>query len=158
MAKTPDIGTSAPEFTLPAVTIVDGAAVYEDVTLSAHRGKTIVLAFYPGDNTAVCTKQLCSYTSDLDEFRAIDATVWAVSPQDIPSHEAFARKYAFGFPLLADVGKTVISEYGVSMLGVGVRRSIFVIDGDGIVRWKFVGFGLTYPDAATIASHVAKLR
>ena len=158
MAKTPDIGTAAPEFTLPAVTIVDGVPVYEDLTLSDHRGRTIVLAFYPGDNTSVCTKQLCSYTSDLEEFRAIDATVWGISPQDIPSHEGFARKYSFAFPLLADVGKSVISEYGVSMLGVGVRRSIFVVDGDGIVRWKFVGFGMTYPDAATIAKHVAALR
>jgi len=63
-----------------------------------------------------------------------------------------------GVPLLADAGKTVINEYGVSMFGIGVRRSVFVIDGDGIVRWKFTSLGLTYPDAATIAAEVAKIR
>jgi peroxiredoxin Q/BCP len=159
MAKTPDIGTAAPDFTLPSVAVTDGVAQHDDLTLSALRGRTVVLAFYPADDTPVCTKQLCSYTSDLEQFTDLDALVWAISPQDIASHEAFATKYSLAFPLLADVNKEVIAEYGVSMFGIGVRRSVFVIDGDGIVRWKFVGLaGLKYPDAATIAAQIAAAR
>jgi len=155
MAKIPEVGTAAPDFTLPSVTVADGSAARGSTTLSEHRGSTIVLAFYPGDDTPVCTKQLCSYTSDLDQFTGMDALVWGISPQDLDSHEAFALKYNLAFPLLADVGRSVISEYGVAMFGIGVRRSVFVIDGDGIVRWRYVGLaGLKYPDAATIASHL----
>src|SRR5713226_885286 len=66
MAKTPDVGTSTPDFTLPGVLVSGGTAERGDYTLSAQRGKPVVLAFYPGDNTTVCTKQLCSYTSGLD--------------------------------------------------------------------------------------------
>jgi peroxiredoxin Q/BCP len=159
MAKIPDIGEPAPDFELPAVSLVDGVPVRSSLRLSDHRGSTIVLAFYPGDDTAVCTKQLCSYTSDLEEFTGVGATVWGISPQGVDSHEAFALKHKLGMPLLADVGRTVIGDYGVSMFGIGVRRSVFVIDGDGIVRWKFVGLaGLKYPDAATITAQVTAAR
>ena len=72
-----------------------------------HRGKPIVLAFYPGDNTAVCTRQLCSYTSGLESFTGFGASVWAISPQGLASHEQFARKYDLAFPLLADEGLAV---------------------------------------------------
>ncbi len=156
MAKAPDVGTPAPGFTLPAVEIVDGVASRGERTLSAQRGRPVVLAFYPGDDTPVCTRQLCSYTTELAAFTDLDAIVWAISPQDLDSHEAFARKHSLGFPLLADIDRGVTSAYGVTMLGIGVRRSVFVIDANGIVRWRHVGLvGLTYPDAATIASHVA---
>jgi peroxiredoxin Q/BCP len=155
MAKTPEVGTPAPGFTLPGVEIVDGAAVRGELTLSAQRGRPVVLAFYPGDDTPVCTKQLCSYTTELRVFTDLDAIVWGISPQDLDSHEAFARKHSLGFPLLADIDRGVTSSYGVTMLGLGVRRSVFVIDADGIVRWRYVGLvGLTYPDAATIAAQV----
>jgi peroxiredoxin Q/BCP len=156
MAKVPEVGTAAPDFTLPSLTLQDGAPVRGTTKLSDHRGSPIVLAFYPGDDTPVCTKQLCSYTSDLEQFTDLDALVFAISPQDIESHEAFAVKYNLGFPLLADVGRGVISEYGVAMFGIGVRRSVFVVDADGIIRWKYVGLaGLKYPDAATIAAEVS---
>ncbi|HEY2791440.1 MAG TPA: peroxiredoxin [Micromonosporaceae bacterium] len=158
MAKTPEVGSAAPDFTLPALTVVDGVATRRDATLSENRGRPVVLAFYPGDDTPVCTKQLCSYTSDLEQFTGVGATVWGISPQDMDSHEAFALKHKLGMPLLADVGRTVISEYGVAMFGIGVRRSVFVIDSDSIVRWRYVGLaGLKYPDAATIAAEVARL-
>ncbi len=159
MAKIPDVGDAAPDFELPSLTLVDGAPVRSTTRLSEHRGSTVVLAFYPGDDTAVCTKQLCGYTSDLDQFTEVGATVWGISPQGMDSHEAFALKHKLGMPLLADTGKTVINDYGVSMFGIGVRRSVFVIDGDGIVRWRFVGLaGLKYPDAATIAAQVSAAR
>lgn len=156
MARIPEVDSPAPDFTLPSLELVDGTAHRADVTLSAQLGRPVVLAFYPGDDTPVCTKQMCAYTNDLDAFRGLDAVVWGISPQGIDSHEAFARKYSLGFPLLADVDRAVIGAYGVAgMLGVAVRRSVFVIDAAGILRWRHVTMvGLTYPSAETIAAQV----
>jgi len=158
MAKTLAIGATAPDFTLPGVLVTGGTAERGDYTLSAQRGKPVVLAFYPGDNTTVCTRQLCSYTSGLDAFTGLGATVWGISPQDVDSHEGFARKYDLGFPLLADVALGVTRQYGIGLGGVGLRRSVFVIDGDGIVRWKHVTLvGLTFPKPETITAKLAAL-
>ncbi|HXW45831.1 MAG TPA: peroxiredoxin [Streptosporangiaceae bacterium] len=158
MARTPEIGQAAPDFTLPGVTLTDGNAVFPDFTLSAQRGSPLVLAFYPGDNTAVCTRQLCSYTSGLEEFTNFGATVWAISPQGLDSHEQFARKYGLAFPLLADQGLKVSRQYGITLGGAGLRRSVFVIDSDGVVRWKHVTLvGLTFPSAEAISAQLAAI-
>jgi peroxiredoxin Q/BCP len=158
MAKTPDVGKAAPDFTLPGVLMTGEEAARADYTLSAQRGTPVVLAFYPGDNTSVCTKQLCSYTSGLDSFTGLGAAVWGISPQDVDSHEGFARKYDLGFPLLADVELAVTRLYGIGQGGAGLRRSVFVIDGDGILRWKHVTLvGLTFPKTATITAQLAAL-
>jgi len=155
MARIPEVGTEAPDFTLPALTLADGVAVRDELTLSKERGHTVVLAFYPGDETPVCTRQMCAYSNDLAVFDGLDARVWGISPQDLDSHERFARHHGLGMPLLADVDRAVTSAYGVAMLGIGVRRSVFVVDAAGIVRWRHVTMvGLTYPDAATIAVQV----
>jgi peroxiredoxin Q/BCP len=158
MARTPAIGTTAPDFTLPSVEVVGDEARRGERTLSAQRGRPLVLAFYPGDDTPVCTRQLCSYTTDLTRFTELDALVWGISAQDLTSHEAFARKYSLGFPLLADIDRAVCSAYGVTMLGTGTRRSVFVVDAAGILRWKWVGLiGITFPDAAMIAAQIEAL-
>ena len=78
MAKIPDVGQAAPDFTLSGVVVADGQATQGEYSLSQQRGKPLVLAFYPGDNTAVCTRQLCSYTSGLESFTDFGATVWAI--------------------------------------------------------------------------------
>ncbi len=159
MAKPTEVGTAAPDFTLPYVSVGAGIARRGEATMSAQRGHPVVLAFYPGDDTPVCTRQMCAYTSELAQFTALDAVVWGISPQNVRSHEEFARRHALGFPLLADVDKTVIATYGVGMLGSGVRRSVFVVDAEGIIRWRFIGLlGLRYPDVATIAEHVQAAR
>jgi peroxiredoxin Q/BCP len=158
MAKTPDVGTAAPDFVLPGVIVADGDAARGDYTLSEQRGKPLVLAFYPGDDTSVCTKQLCSYTADLSSFNDLGATVWGISPQDVDSHERFARKQGLTLPLLADVGLAVARQYGITLGGAGLRRSVFVIDGDGIVRWKHVTLiGLTFPSSQTITAQLTAL-
>ena len=158
MAKTPDIGQVPPDFTLPGVELAGGQATRGDYTLSQQRGKPVVLAFYPGDNTAVCTRQLCAYTSGLESFTNFDATVWAISPQGVDSHEAFARKYDLAFPLLADEGLTVARQYGITLGGAGLRRSVFVIDAAGVLRWKHVTLvGLTFPRAASITAQLTAL-
>ena len=158
MAKTPEAGTTAPDFTLPGVLVTAEGAARADYTLSAQRGKPVVLAFYPGDNTSVCTKQLCSYTSGLDSFTGLGATVWGISPQDVDSHEGFARKYDLAFPLLADAELAVTRQYGIGLAGAGLRRSVFVIDGEGILRWKHVTLvGLTFPKTEAITAQLAAL-
>lgn len=158
MAKTPDTGVAAPDFTLPGVALTGGQAERGDYTLSAQRGHPLVLAFYPGDNTAVCTRQLCSYTSELESFTQLDAAVWAISPQDLDSHEGFARKYELAFPLLADTDLAVTKQYGIGLGSSNLRRSVFVIDADGVLRWKHVTLvGLTFPRANVIAGQLTAL-
>jgi len=130
----PGVGDKAPDFTLPGT---DGTPEgHRDYTLSELTGGPVVLVFYPGDNTPVCTRQLNSYTADIDQFQGVEATVWAISPQSVESHDGFsANQGGFAFPLLADVDKAVGRTYGI--LGpVGFyRRSVFVVDASGIVRY-----------------------
>ena len=158
MAKTPETGQVPPDFTLPGIELTGDEAAQAEYTLSDQRGTPIVLAFYPGDNTAVCTRQLCSYTSGLESFTSFGATVWAISPQGLASHEQFARKYKLAFPLLADEGLTVARQYGITLGGAGLRRSVFVIDAGGVLRWKHITLvGLTFPTAQTIAAQLASI-
>jgi peroxiredoxin Q/BCP len=158
MAKTPDVDAAAPDFTLPGIALTDGQAERRDYTLSAQRGRPLVLAFYPGDDTAVCTRQLCSYTSELDSFTNLNAVVWGISPQDLDSHEAFARKHQLAFPLLADTDHIVTRQYGITLGASNLRRSVFVIDSGGVLRWKHVTLvGLTFPKAATITAQLSAL-
>jgi peroxiredoxin Q/BCP len=149
----PDLGSSAPDFTLDG-TSPEGRRPY---VLSSLRGRPVVLAFYPGDDTPVCTKQLCSYQDDLSRFAEFDALVLGISAQDLGSHERFAAKRGLTFPLLADTDKAVARRYGV--LGpFGVRRAVFVLDADGVVRWKHVSaLGLTYQDVDTITGVLQEL-
>jgi peroxiredoxin Q/BCP len=159
VAKTPETGQVPPDFTLPGIELAGGEAVHSQYTLSQQRGKPIVLAFYPGDNTMVCTRQLCSYTSGLESFTGFGAKVWAISPQGLASHEQFARKYDLAFPLLADEGLTVARQYGITLGGAGLRRSVFVIDSGGVLRWKHITLvGLTFPTTETISAQLAAVK
>jgi peroxiredoxin Q/BCP len=127
------VGDPAPDFTLAGTDGTDEG--HRDYTLSAYAGRPVVLVFYPGDNTPVCTRQLTTYTAEIDAFREVDAQVLAISPQSVESHDGFsANQGGFAFPLLADVDKEVARAYGV--LGpVGFyRRSVFVIDAEGVIR------------------------
>ena len=132
------VGDIAPQFTLPGT----GGRSY---SLADYKGRPVVLVFYPGDDTAVCTKQLNSYNNELNAFDNVGAQVLAISAQDVNSHEQFAAKHGFAFPLLADVDKTVAEAYGtVGPLGFP-RRSVFVVDAGGVVRYAHRAIaGLTY--------------
>jgi thioredoxin-dependent peroxiredoxin len=126
MAKTPQVGEQAPDFELPGT---DGT-----FKLSDHRGERVVLLFYPGDNTMVCTKQFCSYRDRADDFATLEATVVGISSQDLASHEQFAAKHALNVPLLADVDKEVAKAYSAFSSRLGTKRAVIVIDEQGIVR------------------------
>jgi thioredoxin-dependent peroxiredoxin len=128
MAKTPQVGEQAPDFELPGT---DGP-----FRLSEHRGERVVLLFYPGDNTTVCTKQFCSYRDRAEDFAALDATVVGVSSQDLASHEGFVAKHSLNVPLLADVEKKVAAAYDAYSPRLGVKRAVIVIDEQGVVRHR----------------------
>ena len=130
----PDVGDPAPDFTLPGI---ENGEV-RDFVLSSYRGQKVVLAFYPGDNTPGCTRQMCSYRDNLEDFEGALAVLLAISPQDIDSHRRWAEKRGFTFPLLADIDKKVIEAYGVSAPLINVRRSVFLLDEQGTVRYKHV--------------------
>lgn len=150
MAKGPQVGDEAPDFELPGT---QGA-----FRLSDHRGERVVLLFYPGDDTPVCTKQFCSYRDRADDMSALEATVIGISHQDVASHEEFTAKHGLTVPLLADVDKAVAKRYGVAAPVLGTRRAAFVIDEAGVVRHRHVhALGVDFQDADDLASALAAL-
>jgi len=138
MSDTVRVGDMAPDFSLPAT----GES---ELSLSSYRGRPVVIVFYPGDDSPVCTKQLNSYNDGLNEFEKLDAQVLAISSQDLASHDAFSAKYGLKFPLLADTDKSVAKSYGVlGPLGFP-RRSVFIVDGNGVIRYAHRAIaGLSY--------------
>ena len=127
MAKTPQVGEQAPDFELPGT---DGP-----FRLSEHRGERVVLLFYPGDNTMVCTKQFCSYRDRSEDFASLNATVVGISSQDLESHKGFMEKNGLTVPLLADVDSAVAKAYGAHSR-MGTKRAVIVIDEQGVVRHR----------------------
>jgi peroxiredoxin Q/BCP len=145
------VGDAAPDFTLPAT----GG---RNVSLSDYAGQPVVLVFYPGDDTPVCTKQLNSYNDELEKFTELNAQVLGISAQDVSSHNAFSGKHGFEFPLLADTDKSVAALYGT--LGpIGFpRRSVFIIDAQGVVRYAHRAIaGLTYRPVKELVAELDKL-
>ena len=128
MAKTPAVGEQAPDFELDGT---DGP-----FKLSEHRGERVVLLFYPGDNTMVCTKQFCSYRDRAEDFSSLGATAVGISAQDLGSHEAFSAKHSLNVPLLADVGGEVAKSYSAWGGPLGTKRAVIVIDEQGVVRHR----------------------
>lgn len=158
MGRTPAVGDSVGDFSLSGGVLRKDRFERADYALCEQRGKPVVLAFYPGDNTPVCTRQLCSYSDGLELMQVRDATVWAISPQNIDSHEQFARNRGLRIPLLADPERTVARSFGVDAPLVGLRRSVFVIAPDGTLHWKRVGtLGATFPSSTTIIEQLAAL-
>ncbi|WP_210494179.1 peroxiredoxin [Patulibacter sp. SYSU D01012] len=150
MSSAPRPGEQAPDFTLEGT---DGP-----FTLSAHRGRPVVVAFYPGDDTPVCTKQFCSYRDRADDLAALDAVVVGVSGKDVASKEAFAGRHGLTVPLLADPDGAVAARYGVTSRLTGTKRATFVIDADGRVAWaKVHAVGLTFVTVDELATVLAGL-
>jgi thioredoxin-dependent peroxiredoxin len=147
-----DVGDTAPEFELRGT----GDREYR---LESCRGQWLVLAFYPGDFTPVCTRQFCSYRDAGDRLDELDATVWGISPQSVDSHERFRAKYGLTVPLLADPDRNVIRSYGVLGPGGLVRRSIFMIDPAGVVRYRHAALlGLHYRDVDSLRGALERAR
>ena len=147
-----EIGDRAPEFELEGTS-------GERYRLADRRGRWTVLAFYPGDFTPVCTRQFCSYRDAADHLDSLDAEVLGISPQSVSSHDRFTAEHALTVPLLADPDHAVAKAYGVVGPGGLVRRSIFIVDPDGIVRYRHVALlGLRYKDVEQLAEALATAR
>lgn len=150
MAKV-DVGDAAPEFELAGT----GERNYR---LCDYRGRKVVLAFYPGDFTAVCTKQFCSYRDEGERLDKLGADVLGISAQSVDSHERFVKEKSLNVPLLADEDRTVAKAYGVAA-GPMVRRAIFVIDEEGVIRHRKVTLlGLSYETVEDLERAVAAAR
>ena len=117
------VGTDAPAFTTKDT---NG----NTVSLSDFKGKTVVLYFYPKDDTPGCTKQACSFRDARPEYQGKDIVVLGVSADDEASHQAFTEKYGLNFPLLADTDQSLIKAYDVEGGGYA-KRVTYVIDGNG---------------------------
>jgi thioredoxin-dependent peroxiredoxin len=147
-----DVGDSAPDFELRGT----GGRT---VRLADFRGRWLVLAFYPGDFTPVCTRQFCSYRDAADRLDELDAEVLGVSPQTLESHERFRAEHGLTVPLLADPEREMVRAYGVLGPGGMVRRSIFIVDPQGIVRYRHVALlGLRYQDVDELRQSLQRAR
>ena len=132
-----EVGKKAPAFKLPG-------SNGKTVTLADYAGKTVVLYFYPKDDTSGCTKEACAFRDEQAKFTKQKAVVLGVSPDGLKSHDKFIAKYGLPFVLLADEDHAVAEKYGVwvekSMYGrkyMGIERSTFVIGPDGKVKAAF---------------------
>ncbi|HVL49661.1 MAG TPA: peroxiredoxin [Candidatus Thermoplasmatota archaeon] len=130
MAAKPAVGEKAPDFTLPDQ---DGVPR----TLSDHRGRWVLLFFYPRDQTPGCQRQVCAFRDVMQRFEWVDVVVYGVSADDVASHKAFAEAERLPYKLLADPSREVIERYGamsrIPLLNVA-QRVTFVIDPEGVVR------------------------
>jgi len=150
MASVPDVGAAAPDFTLPST--------HGDFTLSkALKQGAVLLVFYPGDDTPVCTKQLCNYRDNLDVFRDLGVQVIAINPQSEDSHRKFADKHTFPFPVVADTSKAVCKQYGaLNFLGIA-KRALVLIGRDGKIKWRRTDFPIFHQTAADVKAAVSNL-
>ena len=150
MAKL-DPGDEAPDFEKPWT----GEG---DFRLSEHRGRWVVLAFYPGDETPTCTRQMCEYRDNSETLEGLDAEVVGISPQDVDSHRAFIANHSLNIPLVADVGLEVADAYGIKF-GPALRRGLFIVDPEGRIAHRDVKLvGLSYTDSEAIARALGEAR
>ncbi|MFE9122386.1 peroxiredoxin [Streptomyces sp. NPDC007172] len=158
MVAIPQQGQFVPDFALPGGVLTQNLFERGEYRLCAERGRPLVLTFYPGDDTPVCTRQLCSYSSGLEAFADCGADVWAISPQSLDSHEAFARKHQLAMPLLADTERVVARAFGITAPGIGLRRAVFLIGPDGTLFWKHVTLlGATFQSVDALSRQLARL-
>lgn len=138
--STLNIGDAAPDFTMPT----DGNG---EVSLSDFKGQSLILYFYPKDDTPGCTKEAQGFTEALEEFNGLNAAIIGVSKDSVAKHDKFKAKYDLSFPLASDEESDVCERYGVwvekNMYGkkyMGIERATFLIDDNGKIAeiWRKV--------------------
>lgn len=150
MAKPPQVGDPAPDFTLPSTQ----GSIHLSEQLAQ---RPVLLVFYPGDDTPVCTKQLCNYRDHMGVFSDLGVAVLGINPQSESSHASFAKKHSLPFPLLADAGGGVCRQYGaLNFLGMA-KRALVLVGRDGRVKWRRTDFPLFHQTADDVRSAVAQL-
>ena len=132
------VGEKAPDFTLKNTS-------KEAVTLSDYRGKTVILAFYPGAFTGVCDKEMCSFQENLTILNDCNATVFGISVDSPWANAEFARRYNLEFELLSDLNRDVVESYDAKFVGLGgldgyvsANRVVIIIDTQGTVQYRWV--------------------
>ncbi len=153
-----DVGQPAPEL---------GLYDFDRQTrnLSDLRGQTVVLAFFPGAFTGVCTTEMCSFRDRADAFNSVNAQVFGISVDGPFAQKAWADQNNLNFPLLSDFNRTAVNAYGVTLPGlagmegyVASQRAVFIIDGEGVIRYKWVGDSpLNEPDYDEVQQAAAAL-
>ncbi len=133
-------GQKAPEIDLP---MVHGDQVGR-WRLSAFRGRPVVLFFYPGDDTPVCTRQLCSLRDRWDEYQATGAEIVGINTDTLDKHRRFIANHGFPFPLLVDAEGVVTQAYEMNNI-FGVKRAVVLIDAEGVIRYRKVVFPVFRP-------------
>ena len=127
----PPVGTPAPDFTLPSTS-------GQSVTLSALKGKKVLLAFFPLAFTSTCTAEMCAFSEDYASFQGADTVVLPISVDSVPSLKEFKAKERMSVDLLSDFKREVSRAYGVLLEDkFFAKRAYILIDRDGIVRWTF---------------------
>lgn len=106
-------------------------------SLDAHRGEMLLLVFYPGDDTPVCTRQMCDYRDGIEAFEGLGVRVVGISKDDAASHQAFKNKHDLPFTLLSDPGLEVAEAYDSKGM-LGMKRSVFLVDEEGMIRYRHV--------------------
>ncbi len=137
----PEAGEMAPEFTLPWATRDSVGPRAEPFRLGHLRGKVVVLAFYPRDFTSGCTAQMRTFTDQFARLFGADVEVVGISVDSLETHMAFASSLGIPFRLLSDPAQAVARRYGSNGTEGTMRRSVYVIDREGRVRWRNLRFG-----------------
>jgi len=152
-----EVGEKAPDFELPDTDL-------KKVKLSDFKGKVVVLAFYPAAFTAVCTKEMCSFRDSMEKFNNFNALVLGISVDPPFSNKAFKEHYKLNFTILSDYNREVIKKYNVfwefpALPGyLLAKRAVFVIDREGVVRYKWVSDDTTKePPYSEIETIIQKL-
>ncbi len=143
MARPPAEGQPAPDFTLPSTA--------GEITLSQRcKDRSVLLVFYPGDDTPVCTKQLCDYRDHLGVFEDLGVDVLGINPQSLDSHRKFVEKHGLTFPLLADADKSVCRSYGALNLMGMAKRALVLVGSDQRVRYSRVDLPIFHRSASEL--------
>ena len=134
-----DVGQKAPDFTL-----FDSGK--QETKLSDSKGKNVVLAFYPGAFTGVCTTEMCTFRDRFDSFNSSNAQVFGISVDGIFAQKAFSDANNLNFPLLSDYNREVVTAFGVALPNfagmdgyTASQRAVFVIDKEGVIKFKWIG-------------------
>lgn len=143
-------GDSAPDFSLPST--------QGEITLRERlEANSVLLVFYPGDDTPVCTRQLCDYRDNLASFEELGVDVLGINSQSLASHRKFAEKHDLAFPLLSDEDKKVCKQYGATGLLGMTKRALVLVGPDGKVRWQRTDLPIFHRSAAELKEVIAGL-
>ena len=126
------------------------------VSLKNFKGKKVLLVFYPGDNTMVCTKQLCSYSDGFDGFRDLGIEIVGINKDSVDSHKEFGAKHNFKFPLLSDTTGKICEAYGATGL-LGTKRAMFLIDESGKIIFEDITLPVLYKGSEEVLDSIKKI-